>query len=156
MSFSQKPNFKCFFARGLEEIWDKGPFTNYVDKILAFLDHLPYCVDFFMVWTLIKSGRDVFGPPIYLLTSSCKSSLWTTPQSTFQWQMVIGYLKELFQECQPSIANQACRSRGQCQHLRQKLSILRRLSLWKAHNSVRTRAIINRSWIITIHLSSTN
>ena len=26
---------------------DKGSFTNYVDKILVFFDHLPTCVDIF-------------------------------------------------------------------------------------------------------------
>ena len=30
-----------------DDIWHKGSFTTYVDKILAFFDHLPPCVDIF-------------------------------------------------------------------------------------------------------------
>ena len=53
----------------------KGPFKNYVDKILDFFDHLHPVLTFSMVWTLTKIGN--FGPP----TSSCKRSLWTPPNS---------------------------------------------------------------------------
>ena len=59
-------------------------FTNYVDKILASFDHLPSCVNIFYginddnKWTFLDHL------PIYLPTSSCKRSLWTTQNSKFQ------------------------------------------------------------------------
>ena len=65
--YSQEVGFTSFLSR--------GPFTNYVDKILASFDHLPPCVDIFYginvdkKWTFLD----------HLPTSSCKRSLWTTP-----------------------------------------------------------------------------
>ena len=55
----------------------KGSFTNHVDKILAFFDHLPPCVDIFYGINLDKKWK--FLDP--LPTSSCKRSLWTIPKS---------------------------------------------------------------------------
>ena len=40
----------------------KGPFTNYVDKILAFFDHLTPWFDIFY-----GINVDIFGPPTYLI-----------------------------------------------------------------------------------------
>ena len=37
-------------------IFSKGLFTNYVDKIVAFLDHLPPCVDIFYGMNIDKNG----------------------------------------------------------------------------------------------------
>ena len=34
-----------------------GPFTNYVDKIFGFFDHLPPCVDIFYGINIEKSGH---------------------------------------------------------------------------------------------------
>ena len=54
----------------------KGPFTKYIDKILAFFDHLPPCFDIIFginidkMWTFLD----------HLPTASCKCSLWTTPK----------------------------------------------------------------------------
>ena len=67
--------------------WDPlslGSFTNYVDKILAFFDHLLPCVDIFGMnidkkWTFQDR----------LPTSSCKRSLWTTPVKEYEYQMII-------------------------------------------------------------------
>ena len=59
---------RCFTLKWLDA---QGSFTNYVDKILAFLDHLPPCVDVFYLilvdkkWTFLD----------HLPTSSCKRSL---------------------------------------------------------------------------------
>ena len=38
-------------------VQSKGLFTNYVDKILTFFDHLPPCVDIFYCIMLTKSGH---------------------------------------------------------------------------------------------------
>ena len=47
-------------------IFQKGEFTNYVYKILAFfLTTSPPAFTFSMVWTLNK--MDIFGPPIHLV-----------------------------------------------------------------------------------------
>ena len=61
-----KPFQKTFKA-------SKGLFTNYVDKILAFSDHLPPCVEIFY-------GTIVDKKTTYLPTSSCKHSLRATPK----------------------------------------------------------------------------
>ena len=51
-------------------------FTNYVDKSLAFFDTYPPALTFSMIWRLTKSTfLD------HLPTSSCKRTLWTTPDS---------------------------------------------------------------------------
>ena len=49
-------------------------FTNYVDKILAFFDHLPPRVDIFCGINVDKKWTFLDQLP----TSSCKRSLWTT------------------------------------------------------------------------------
>ena len=49
----------------------KGPFKNYVGKILAFFDHLPPCVDIFYVMNVDKKWTFLD----HLSTSSCKRSL---------------------------------------------------------------------------------
>ena len=54
----------------------RGSFTNYVDKILAFFDHLPPCVDIFYGMNVVDKKWTFF---YHLPTSSCKRSLWTTP-----------------------------------------------------------------------------
>ena len=36
--------------------WREGPFTNYVEKILAFFDHLPPCVDIFYGINVVKKS----------------------------------------------------------------------------------------------------
>ena len=38
----------------IETSMDKGAFTNYVDKFLAFFDHLPPCVDIFYLINVDK------------------------------------------------------------------------------------------------------
>ena len=53
----------------------KGAFTNYVDKFLAFFDHLPPYVDIFYGMNVDKKWTFLD----HLPTSSCKRSLWTTP-----------------------------------------------------------------------------
>ena len=58
-----------------QETAQRGPFTKYVDKILAFFDHLPPCVDIFYGMDIDKKWTFLD----YLPTSSCKHSLWTTP-----------------------------------------------------------------------------
>ena len=46
---------------------DKGAFTNYVDKILAFLDQqTPYVYIFYGTYERWQKVGD-FGPPIYLV-----------------------------------------------------------------------------------------
>ena len=52
-------------------IFHKGSFTNYVDKILAFFDHLPPCVDIFYGMNVDKKWTFLDN----LATSSCKRSL---------------------------------------------------------------------------------
>ena len=52
-----------------------GAFTNYVDKFLAFFDHLTPCVDIFYLINVDKNKTFLD----YLPTSSCKRSLWTPP-----------------------------------------------------------------------------
>ena len=52
-------------------IQTKGSFTNYVDKILAFFDHLPPCVDIFYGMNVDKKWTFLD----HLPTSSCKRSL---------------------------------------------------------------------------------
>ena len=54
----------------------KGSFTNYVDKILPFFDHLPPCVDTFYGMNVDKKWTFLN----HLPTSSCKRSLWTIPK----------------------------------------------------------------------------
>ena len=49
----------------------KGLFTNYVDKILAFFDHLPPCVDIFYGMNVDKKWTFLD----HLPTLSCKRSL---------------------------------------------------------------------------------
>ena len=46
-------------------------FTNYIDIILTFFDHLPPCIDIFKHW----QKMNIFGPLTYLVL---KRSLWTT------------------------------------------------------------------------------
>ena len=58
----------------------KGLFTNYVDKILVFFDHLPPCVDIFYGINVDKKW--IFWD--HLPTLSCKRSLSTTPNLNFQ------------------------------------------------------------------------
>ena len=50
---------------------NKGSFTNYVDKILAFSDHLPPCVDIFYGMNVDKKWAFLD----HLPTSSCKRNL---------------------------------------------------------------------------------
>ena len=45
------------FKRYRKIFFKKGLFTNYVDKILAFLTTYPPALTFSMVWTLTKSGH---------------------------------------------------------------------------------------------------
>ena len=45
----------------------RGLFTNYVDKILAFFDHLPICVDIFYSKYERWQKVDIFGLPTYLV-----------------------------------------------------------------------------------------
>ena len=52
-------------------ISNKGLFTNYVDKILAFFDHLPPFVDIFYGMNVDKNLTFLD----HLPTSSCKRSL---------------------------------------------------------------------------------
>ena len=54
----------------------KGSFTNYVDTILTFFDHLPPSVDIFYVMNIDKKWTFLDHLPI----SSCTRSLWTTPK----------------------------------------------------------------------------
>ena len=54
----------------------KGSFTNYVDKILAFFDHLTPFIDIFYLINIDKKLTFLN----YLPPSSCKRSLWTTPK----------------------------------------------------------------------------
>ena len=49
-----------------------GLFTNYVDRILAFFDHLPPSVDIFYCINIDKKTRFLD----YLLPFSCKCSLF--------------------------------------------------------------------------------
>ena len=58
----------------------KGLFTN--NKIFAFFDHLPPCVDIFYGMNVDKKWTFW---TTYLPTSSCKRSLWTTPNYAMQW-----------------------------------------------------------------------
>ena len=60
-----------------------GEFTNYVDKILAFFDHLPSCVDIFYGIQVDRKWRLLDYLPTYLPTSSCKRILWTPPYLMF-------------------------------------------------------------------------
>ena len=53
----------------------RGAFTNYVDNILAFFDHLPTC--FYIFYLINVDERLTFWN--YLPTSSCQRSLWTPP-----------------------------------------------------------------------------
>ena len=56
----------------------KGSFTNYVDKILSFLDHLPPCVDIFYGKYKRWQKVDIFGPTKYqarLVTIVCERPL---------------------------------------------------------------------------------
>ena len=57
-------------------IFNKGSFTNYVDNICAFFDHLPPCVDIFYAMNVDKKRTFLD----HLPTSSCKGSLGTTPK----------------------------------------------------------------------------
>ena len=50
----------------LVHIYQFGTFTNYVDKILAFFDHLPICVDIFYSKYERWQKVDIFGLPTYL------------------------------------------------------------------------------------------
>ena len=64
----------------------KVAFTNYVDKILAFFDHLPTLVDIGEEIPSLLKGKICTSltfplPPTYLLTSSCQRSLWMSPNS---------------------------------------------------------------------------
>ena len=52
-----------------------GSFTTYIEKILAFFDHLHPCVDIFYAMNVDKKWT-FFD---HLPTSSWKRSLWTTP-----------------------------------------------------------------------------
>ena len=45
----------------------KGSFTNYVDKILAFFDHLPPCVDIFYGINVDKKLKFLDCAPTYLV-----------------------------------------------------------------------------------------
>jgi hypothetical protein len=55
--------------------FNKGPFTNYVDKILACFDHLPPSVDIFYLMNIDEKSTFLD----YLTPSSCKRSLWMHP-----------------------------------------------------------------------------
>ena len=44
-----------------------GGFTNYVDKFLAFFDHLPPCVDIFYLINVDKNKTFLDYLPFYLL-----------------------------------------------------------------------------------------
>ena len=57
----------------------KGSFTNYVDKILAFFDHLFPNIDIFYGIIVDRNWTFLY----HLPTSSCKHSLWTTPKMIF-------------------------------------------------------------------------
>ena len=59
--------------------WKKSPY-HYVDKILAFFDHLSSCVDIFNDINVDKNWTFLD----HLPTSSCKRSLWTAPNCDFQ------------------------------------------------------------------------
>ena len=70
------PNVTNFFWATFFILY-KGSFTNYIDKILAFFDHLPPCVDIFYGITIDKKWSFLD----HLPTSSCKRSLWMTSNS---------------------------------------------------------------------------
>ena len=55
----------------------KASFTNYIDKILAFFDHLPPSVEIFYGMNVDKKQT------YHLPTSSCKHSLRTTPNGPY-------------------------------------------------------------------------
>ena len=64
------------------------PFTNYVDKILTFFDHLPSCVDIFYRTNVDKKWTFLDHIP----TLSCKRSLWKTLTS---FSSIIAGLKKV-------------------------------------------------------------
>ena len=65
----------CSYSTIYVDVQNKGSFTNYVDKILAFFDHLPPCVDIFYGITVDKKWTFLD----HLPTSACKCSLRPTP-----------------------------------------------------------------------------
>ena len=74
MPVQGQQSFSEFTARYVLVKLSRGPFTNYVDKILAFFDHLPPSVDIFYRMNVDKKGT-------FLDPFSCKRSLWTAPSS---------------------------------------------------------------------------
>ena len=68
-------NFVLQYSLLTSEFSDKGLFTNDVDNILAFFDHLKPCVDIFYGMNIEKKWTFLDKLP----TLSCKRSLWTTP-----------------------------------------------------------------------------
>ena len=69
-----------FFRLAMFSLLFLGSFPNYVDKILAFLDHLPPSIDIFYYMNVDKKSTFLD----YLPPSSCNPSLRTTPYSILE------------------------------------------------------------------------
>ena len=78
---------KMIFACTLHNCY-KGRFTNCVDKILAFFDHLPPCIDIFYGMNVDKKWTFLD----HLPTLYCKRSLWSTPYSTYNQKKILFFL----------------------------------------------------------------
>ena len=50
----------------VQNLPSKGPFKNYIDKILAFFDHLPPSIDIFYLMDVVKKSTilDYLPPPL--------------------------------------------------------------------------------------------
>ena len=72
---SKKASFSNLRLQKMEDI--RGQFTNYVDKFLGFLDHLPPLRWHVLFYLITVDKKSTFVD--YLPTSSCQRSLWTTP-----------------------------------------------------------------------------
>ena len=59
--------------------------TTTLTRFWLFLTTYPTPLIFYMVWTLTKSGHFWTTYPRNLPTSSCKSSLWTTPKDLLRY-----------------------------------------------------------------------
>ena len=62
----------------------QGPFTNYVDKILPIIDHLPTPVDIWDEITLLLLHTVDISYMSHLPTSFCQRSLWLPLASAFR------------------------------------------------------------------------
>ena len=56
-------------------LYNKGPFTNYVDKFLAFFDHLPTSVDIFYLMNIDKKSKIWTTYPLLLVNVVCECPL---------------------------------------------------------------------------------